>query len=198
MLRAIVCFVLASGVFSIRADTVLDFDSLSELTSVTTQYPGVVFSNATVLMAGSYLNETDFPPHSGTNVVVDDGGPMSITFSTAVDGFGGYFTYAEPLTIEAFDASQNLLETVQSAFSNNLLSVGDPGSSPNEFLSISTQSLIAQIVITGDPSGFSFTLDDATITTPASSVPEPNSFSLLAMMLAGLALHSSRRLFLKR
>jgi hypothetical protein len=193
MLRAIVSLVLASGVLSIRADTILDFDSLSDLTAVTTQYAGVTFSNAMVLTAGVDLNEIDFPSHSGTNVVVDDGGPISITFSMGVHGFGGYFTYTEPLTIAAFDASQNLLGTVQSVFSNNTTSLGDVGSSPNEFLSITAQGSIAEILITGDPLGFSFTLDDATITTSVPSLAEPNSFSLLVMVLGGLALFGSRK-----
>jgi hypothetical protein len=123
---------------------------------------------------------------------------MLITFSTAVSGFGGYFTYTEPITLQAFDASQNLLGTVQSAFSTNLGTAGDTGSSPNEFLSISSQSLITEIVITGDPLGYSFTLDDATIVTRASSVPEPNSFGLFVSMFAGLALFRKRRLLLER
>jgi len=198
MPRAIIGLLLMYGVLSARADTVLDFESLDDLTSVTTQYAGVIFSNATVFQAVSDLNQLDFPAHSGTNVVVDVGGPMSITFSTAVEGFGGYFTYTEPLTLEAFDASQNLLATVQSGFSTNIGTAGDPGSSPNEFLAINTQSLIAEIVITGDPLGSSFTLDDATITTSASSVPEPNLFSPLVVMLAGLALFGTRMLSVER
>ncbi len=161
----------------LRADTVIDFEGLTEFTSVTTQFSGMVFSNATVLTAGTSLNEIDFPPHSGINVVFDDGGPMSISFLTPVFGFGGYFNYAEPLTLEAFDSSNNLLDTVNSAFSNNLGTLGDPGSSTNEFLEVTSLSDIAEVVIIGDAAGSSFTLDDATIVAP-SAVPEPDSMSL--------------------
>jgi len=137
-----------------------------------------------VLSAGSGLNEIDFPPHSGTNVVFDDGGPMSISFLGPVDAFAGYFTYTESVTLEAFDASHNLLETVHSAFSNNTATGGDPLSSPDEFLQVSTPSLIAEVVITGDPAGGSFVLDDATITAAGSTVPE--SADLPWMIPAGL------------
>jgi hypothetical protein len=176
-------FVVSVAPF-LRADTVLDFEGLAEFTSVTTQYPGVVFSNATVLTAGSGLNEIDFPPNSGTNVVFDDGGPISLAFLAPVIGFGGYFNYAEPLTLQAFDASDNLLATITSAFTNNLGTLGDPGSHTNEFLQIDSFSNIAKVAITGDLLGSSFTLDDATIVAP-STVPEPASG---AFVLIGLVL----------
>ncbi|HLK48951.1 MAG TPA: hypothetical protein VKT49_12500 [Bryobacteraceae bacterium] len=186
MRRVIFCLALMCGASAARADVVLNFDSLPEFTAVTNQFAGLVFSDATVLSAGSGLNEIDFPPHSGTNVVFDDSGPMSISFLSPVDAFAGYFTYAESLTLEAFDASHNLLDVVHSAFSNNTGTAGDPQSSPDEFLSVSSPSLIAQVVITGDPLGGSFTLDDATISAPASSVSEPAYSGLLWMVAAGL------------
>jgi hypothetical protein len=191
MRQVIVCLALMIGVSTVRADVVVDFESLPELTAVTTQFAGLVFTDATVLSAGSSLNEFDFPPHSGTNVVFDDGGPMSISFLGAVDAFGGYFTYAESLTLEAFDASHNLLDTVHSAFSNNTGTAGDPNSSPNEFLQVSSQSLIAEVVITGDAAGGSFTLDDATITAAVSPVPEP--IDLPWTIPAGFLLFFSQR-----
>jgi len=153
------------------------FDGLSDGATLTNQYAGLTFSNAIVLTAGVSLNEFEFPPHSGTNVVSDNGGPMFISFSTPVESFSGYFTYAEPLTIDAFGAANNLLTSVTSAFSNNeTLSVF--GSSPNELLKLSSASGISLVAITGDPAGESFTLDDATYGTTSPTVPEPSSLSL--------------------
>jgi hypothetical protein len=74
------------------------------------------------------------------------------------------------------------------AYSNRDL--GDPGISPNEFLHVVFPSGIASVTITGDPAGKSFVLDDATITTPAASVPEPTSILFLSL---GLALGILRR-----
>lgn len=159
----------------------IDFDGLSDLDSVTNQFPGFTFFNATVLSAGFSLNEFEFPPHSGSNLVFDDGGALVISFLTPFDSFSGYFTYSQSLTLEAFDASNNLLGTVNSAFFSNLALSGDPGSSPNEFLSLSFAG-ISSVRITGDPTGGSFVLDDLTAT-----VPEPSSILLLLSGTAGLA-----------
>ena len=57
---------------------VIDFEILASLESVTSQFAGLTFSNSTTLTAGISLNEFDFPPHSGDNVVSDDGGPITI------------------------------------------------------------------------------------------------------------------------
>lgn len=170
---------------TLKADTtVIDFDGLGDSAPVTNQFSGVTFSNTTVLTAGISLNELDFPPVSGTNVVFDDGGAMTLAFAVPIDSFGGFFTYATPLTLNAFDSSNNLLASITSAFSNNLGTAGDAGSSPNEFLSLSIAG-ISTITITGDPAGGSFTLDNATITTtPKVSVPEPRTNSLLLIALA--------------
>src|SRR5258707_545906 len=85
-----------------RADIVVNFDTLSDGDIVTNQFPGLTFTNAIVLSAGISLNEFEFPPRSGTNVVSDNGGPISILFSSPFVSFGGYFTYLEPVTLLAF------------------------------------------------------------------------------------------------
>ena len=85
---------------------------------LTTQYSGVTFSNAGILTAGGSLNELEFPPSSSVNVVSDNPGPMSIVFSVRVTSFSGYFTYAEALTIDAYNGS-NILAANISPFSNN-------------------------------------------------------------------------------
>jgi hypothetical protein len=173
---------------------VLDFEGFPDSTPLTTQYPGVTFSNATVISAGITLNEFELPPHSGANVVFDDGGPMTISFASPILSFGGFFTYYQPLTLQAFDTSHAQVASAASAFRVNVgcdpgpFCLGDPASSPNEFLGVSFPNGISRVIITGDPAGTSFVLDDATITTPAASVPEPSSIILFLSVLGSVAI----------
>jgi hypothetical protein len=174
----------------------LDFEGFPDSTVLTNQYAGLDFSNAIILTAGISLNEFEFPPHSGVNVASDNGGPITIDFSTPITSFGGYFTYLEPLTIDAFDAGDNQVASATSLFFSNLACLagppcsGDPGSSPNEFIQVSFTPGISSITITGDPGGGSFTLDDATYT---STVPEPTSSLSVLIGAAGLFILCSRR-----
>lgn len=173
----LIVFICAAPAFS---DTVVTFEGLVDGTILTNQYPGLTFSNAVILSAGISLNEFEFPPYSGTNVASDNNGPMSIMFATPALTFGGYFNYAVPLELQAFDASNNVVASVLSAFSSNDALYGDPGSSPNEFLQVSYGGGISYVTITGDLAGSSFTLDDATYNGVASPVPEPASFLLIS------------------
>jgi len=157
----------------------LNFEGLPDSTILTNQYAGLTFTNAIILTSGISLNEFEFPPHSGVNVVADNGGPISIAFTNPILGFSGYFTYAEQLTLVAFDLSNSRVASVQSLFSNNEALSGDAGSAPNEFLQMSFVSGVSSLTITGDPAGGSFVFDDATITTGGSAVPEPGAFILL-------------------
>lgn len=175
-----------------RADTILlDFEGLSDGEAVTSQFPGLTFSNAIALQAGVGLNEFEFPPRSGQVVISDSGGPITITFASPVLAFSGYFTYLAPLTLSALDSNGDPLATAVSLFSSNLACLagppcfGDPGSSPNELLSVSSASGIRSVVIAGDPLGGSFTLDDVACTSSTSSVPEPSS---VALLVSGVAL----------
>jgi hypothetical protein len=161
----------------------ITFEGLPDSTIITTQYRGLIFSNAIILTAGISLNEFEFPPYSGVNVLSDNGGPMSIVFSVSVSSFGAYFTYAEPLTLMAYNMHNVLVASIASPFSNNEALSGDTGSSPNEFLQLSYTGGISRIVILGDPNGGSFTMDNATYT---STVPEPVTSTLFATGLAFL------------
>jgi subtilisin family serine protease len=180
-----------------QATTVtIDFEGFPDSTILTNQYPRLTFTNAIILTAGISLNEFEFPPHSGTNVVADDNGPMTIDFSPVVTSVSGFFTYSTSLTLSAFDAASSLLTTAQSAFSDNLALSGDPGSSPNELISLSSASGIASVEILGDPGGFSFALDDFTYVTggsPPSSAPEPSALLLLTSMCTLLYLWRRKR-----
>lgn len=163
---------------------VIDFEGLPDSTIVTTQYPGLTFTNAIILTSGISLNEFEFPPHSGVNVVSDNGGPITIDFSSPITSFGGYFTYLEPLTVDGFNAANSLVASAASAYSTNDALFGDPGSSPNEFIQVSFTGGISSIMITGDPAGESFALDDATFVPTAASVPETATGKLVLIALA--------------
>lgn len=191
--RTLVCSVAIVLLFATRvhANTItLNFDSLQDSTPLTNQYSssGITFTDATVLSAGISLNELDFPPHSGTNVVVDDSGPITLTFTSPASFVGAYFTYIVPLTIDAFNLSGQMIAISSSAFSANDVSSGN---SPNEFLSVSGQD-IARVTITGDPLGGSFAMDDLSFTTP-----EPPTPMLLGIGYAALVMMRSAIKYLK-
>jgi hypothetical protein len=160
----IVCLLAAASVSPALAQTPsFTFEGFVDGTVLTTQYTGAAFSNAIILGTGITLNEFEFPPHSATNVASDNGGPMTILFSSPPKAFSGYFTYGVPLTLQALDSSNHVLATATSAFSNNQALSGASGSHTNELLSVSSGSGISKIVITGSAQGASFALDDVTV-----------------------------------
>lgn len=173
------------------APIVLDFEELASEESVNSQYAGLTFSNAVALTAGVSLNEFDFPPRSGVNVLSDDGRPIEIAFASPVLSFGAFFTYAAPVTITAFDAGHNAIATVTSALSSNL--AFDPGSTPNEYLEVIALGGIWALSISGDAFSGSFVLDDVLITAPEmTAVPEPGTLSLILLGIAGLRSRRTR------
>ena len=183
------CVVLAPG-RAIAAPITINFDGLSDLDAVTNQFSGLTFSNATVLTAGTSLNEFEFPPHSGANVIFDDGGALSIAFAAPIFSFTGFFTYASPLALSLFDTHNNLLGSVSAAHSSNGALSGEAGSAPNELLQFISNVAIGSVTITGDPAGGSFVLDDLTYDTQAAPVPEPGTLVLVA---TGAAIGLRRR-----
>jgi PEP-CTERM motif len=159
------------------APITINFDSLAEFSSVGNQIAGLTFSNALVLTAESSLNDLDFPPASGPNVIVDEG-PMSIAFANQIYSFSGFFTYVAPVTLTFFDASNTLLGAVTSQFLENYASSGN---NPNELLQFTSPAGIASVLLT-------FVLDDLTFDTAKpgpTPVPEPGTFMLL--VTGGLA-----------
>ena len=151
---------LVAAVYA-HAQTV-NFEGQPDSTIVTNQYPGLVFSNTIILTSGISLNEFEFPPRSGANVASDNNGPVTINFTTPVSSFLAYFTYSQPLTMQAFNAANALVSTVSSkpGCASNMALSGTPGCLPNEQLSVSSGAGIAKVVITGNPAGTSFTMDD--------------------------------------
>ena len=171
------------------AAELIDFEGLADGTVLTTQIAGATVSNAIVLSSGLSLNEFEFPPHSGLTVVSDDGGAMQIVFDAPVMQVSGFFTYAVPLALTAFDAGGNAVATATSLFANNLALSGAAGSSANELIALSFSGSFTRMVIQGHPAGGSFVIDDLNIT----AVPEASTYSL---MLSGLLMAwiRSRRL----
>lgn len=190
-LAVVLCTLLGSPM---AQATVIDFEGLLDSEIVTSQYAGVTFQNTLALTAGLSLNEFEFPPASGMNVVFDDGGPIIINFLTPVTSVGGFFTYLTGLNFLAFDNAGVQVGAASSAFNANLGLSGDSGSTPNEFLELTSIGGIASARITGDPAGGSFTLDDLTFRQAAvNPVSEPASFALVALGLGALALRRRRK-----
>jgi hypothetical protein len=173
--------------------TTIDFEGLPDSTILTTQYPGLTFSNTIILTSGISLNEFEFPPNSGVNVASDNNGPITIDFSTPITDFSGYFTYVEPLTLDGFDASDTEVATAASVFASNDALFGDPGSSPNEFIDLSFAGGMSSVTITGDPNGGSFTMDDISYTAAGTAVPEPGALFLLITGVAGMVIAGIRK-----
>jgi hypothetical protein len=168
----------------------IDFEGFSDSTPITTQYPGLTFTNTIILTSGISLNEFEFPPHSGVNVVSDNGGPITIDFATPITSFSAFFTYLEPLTLVGFNASATQVATATSLFSSDDALFGDPGSSANELIELDYAGGISSITITGDPAGGSFVMDDLTYVTQGTTLPEPTT---LGLMFIGIVLLGFRK-----
>jgi hypothetical protein len=192
----LVAFVASTDAISAAT---LGFEGLADGTSVTSQYPGLTFSNATVLTADISLNEFEFPPHSGANVVADLGGPISIDFGTAVSSVSAYFTYTVPLTLTAFNVLNEVVSTAHSQFANNLACLagppcsGDAGSSPNELMIVSSAGGIARVVMMAGPDGSSFAFDDLSYIPAGPAVPEPRQAGPIFVALLVMAARVRRR-----
>ena len=193
---AVFCFSAATSRSADGAVITLNFEGLSDSTFISTQYTGLTFTNAIIFTSGISLNEFDFPPRSGVNVLSDSGGAISILFTDPILDFLAYFTYVTPVTLQGFDGANQLLAQSTTAFTNNTASGGDSGSSPNEVLHISTGAGFTKIIIEGDSSGSSFTLDDAAYDTgQVGVVPEPSTVALTSpgLLMLLLAAHAYRR-----
>jgi uncharacterized protein YvpB len=140
----------------------LDFENLTDLTAVTTQYSGlgVTFAGATILSQGGSLNYLNFPPRSGRNVIYDTyggNGVITITFNPNKTGniskVGGYITGNRNITMTAFDTNGNVLGSASTGGPNY-----DPVGIPNMLLEITSATPITRVEIRDG--GNTFTVDD--------------------------------------
>jgi hypothetical protein len=187
-------FVLAAASAS-AAPITLDFENLGDLDSLTDQFPDLFFSNALVLSAGSSLNEFEFPARSGTNVISDDGGSLTINFAQSVYSLSGYLSYVTPITLTAYDSAHNVIGTVLSAFGSNYISSDTPN--PNELMAFSSLIGISSVTLSGSEFGGSFVLDDFTYDNEpqqTTQVPEPSTFAVIVLG-AAIAWSTRRRRF---
>jgi hypothetical protein len=170
----------------------LDFETLPDLQPVTNQFAGLTFANTTALVSGAVggsLNEIDFPPLSGVVVVFDDGGPITITFTSPISEASGFLNYAVAVTVTAFDALLAPVASAVTAFGSNLALSGDAGSTPNELVQVAFAGGITSLTLQGDPGGGSFTLDNFTFVPleASTATPAPGTLVLVAAALVAAA-----------
>jgi hypothetical protein len=168
--------------------TILTFKGLNDLQSVDDFYAGVRFSNAVAHIAGLSLNEAEFPPASGSTVASNNGGPVTIAWTSPLTDFTGLFTYTAPLTL-TFSLSGTPAGAAMSAFADNLALSGEPGSSPNEQISFHSASAFDSILIESEGS---FGMDSIFFEKTVQVVPEPSTYIPIFVILT-CALYVKRR-----
>lgn len=178
------------------APVTIDFESLTEFTDVGSLLADLTFTNAMVLTGGSSVNELEFPPNSGNNVIYDTGPGIRIDFDAPVSSVSAYLTYLVAVTFSAYDASDNLITSVGSAFSANYTSSGL--GSPNELFQLTSATGISYVTLVGGDFGGSFVVDDLTyeVAENGGGDPDPNPVpepATVSLMLLGAAVAAGRQ-----
>jgi hypothetical protein len=181
------------------APVLIDFESLSDLDVVTTQFEadGISFTGATALLSGALggsLNEFDFPPSSGGIVVYDADGTIRVDFLTGALSVGGHFTYVAPVTMTAF-AGATVLGSVTSQFVENLASGSNP---TNELIQLAFAEGITHITLAGAVGGGSFVLDDFFAETQEGTPPIPEPATITLLLLGGAMIAGRNRINARR
>ncbi|MHA2374634.1 MAG: DUF7507 domain-containing protein [Candidatus Thorarchaeota archaeon] len=104
------------------AYSMITFEDLIHEQYLEDHYVGLTFSTGTWCYQKPYYNWEPYPPHSGTNVIGNPvTGSIRIDFDFTVSMVGAWFvTDGTTVVLEAYDASNNLLDTttVSSGFYN--------------------------------------------------------------------------------
>ncbi len=184
--RFLAVLVLSAAVASPASAALIDFDSLALDEFVTNQFSaeGIVFNNAVTLVAGISLNEIDFPPSSGTNVVSGlDLGPIEAAFPLGTSHVSLQMTTAMPARVQFFDSLDALLTEILVA----------PNLGAHTLVSFDSLSPIARVTVGDDWMGSAFFLTVDDVEFAASAVPEPATVTLMALGLLPLAAAVIRR-----
>jgi hypothetical protein len=181
------------------APILIDFESLVEF-DTPGLLSGVSFTGAMAATAVTSLNEIDYPPKSGLNVVFNLLDEIRLDFSEGVSNVEGYFTYSGAVTLSAFSASNTLLGVANSLHDLNYATSGNPA---NELLRIESSEAIAYVTIGGAGGPGTVVLDDLSFEVaegggggdPNPPVPEPATVTLV---LLGAAAAAGRQKFRAR
>ncbi len=187
-IRFFAALFLTAAVASPARAALIDFESLALDEFVTNQFAaeGVLFENAINLVAGITLNEIDFPPSSGTNVIAGlDLGALSATIPLGASHVSLQMTTALDASVRFFDSFDALLGEI----------LVTPNLGGHTLVSFDSASPIATVSI-GDVatgSAFFLTVDDFEFVT--SAVPEP---SMLITGIGGLLAVAAARVLRRR
>lgn len=178
---ALALFACCAAPHSMAYAAPIDFDNFNDSSTLSNELPGIAFSGGIVLTAGVGLNEFDYPPHSGSNVLLAYNGKLEIAFATPVEQFSGYFTHPETVTFSGFNPSQAMLFSFTLPGSN----VGASAMTAYAFQGLAFLTIESA-------TGTAFAMDDFDIT-PGAALPLPGTFSLAAMTgLLALAFHKRK------
>ncbi len=179
------------------AQTVINFDNLSDGTVVTNQYSGVVFSsslgnvNYITSQSGYNGSKPNFICSGPINSSIDCAAPTTVTFLSAVSGVslkGMGINDVGNVKV----AQVNLFNGLSFLGSQNILGNGE-GIDP-VFIDLSSWGTITSFELTNITDGGGIGWDDIAYTAgPRSSVPEPSSVALMIAGLAGIAAVRRRR-----
>lgn len=155
--------------------TVINFDALPIGTAVDNEYSslGVVFSSPGGGAGGLVVFLAPGQVLSVASSIIAD-------FTVPVHKVGANYSSISPLTLEIYDSSNTLLESLTLSSSPGFLGLDSGG------------VLIAKAII--HDSGYGFTIDNFAFEDPVSQVAEPNTLLLLGSGLLGLGVLGRKRM----
>jgi hypothetical protein len=183
-LASLAAVVATSSAASAASNVSIDFESLALDEFVTNQFADqlVIFGNAVTLVSGISLNEIDFPPTSGVNVISGLGaGPLGAAFVQPAHFVAFSITTADTAVVRYYDTTATLLG--QSLVDANL------GSSSRVEFDTAGQ-VIAGLTFSSlaTNNAFFLTVDDF-----EAAIPEPSALLAMAVGLLPIAFAVRRR-----